>query len=114
MAGYTGPVLNYRYAPLSLDMLQPRDFSDVLGEFTYGTINGTTKLQTASATYVPVAVPVVLIRDADLIAVRRTMSDAATGAYSFHGVPKEYTYTVMAIYPGLAYRAVLANGVTPT
>lgn len=114
MAGYTGPVLNYRYASLSADMIQPRDFSSPADVFTYGAIDGTTKLQTAPATYVPVSVPVVLIRDSDFIAIRRTMSDAATGAYSFPDVPKEYTYTVMAIYPQLLYRAVLANGVTPT
>lgn len=114
MAGYTGLFLDYRMALWGPGVRQSRDFTDVLDEYTYGSISGTTKLQTAPNTYVPMGVPVVLLRDTDFVAMRRVLSDPTTGAYSFLNVPKEYTYTVMAVDPQLGYRAVLANGVTPT
>jgi hypothetical protein len=106
MATYAGPVATVGPIVLSKDYIN--------GVFETGTISGTVKTQTAPLTLVPTYCNVVLFRDHDHQPIQELWTDAVTGAYSFSGMDKHLSYTVIAFHPTLAYRAVLADGVFPT
>jgi len=109
MTTYSGDVLGWQ-TPTALG----RDFESTSQIYAVGSIAGTTKVQTAPLTQVPIRCMVYLVREQDHIPVRKVASDPITGAYSFADVPKHWTYTVLAGHPTLSYRAVLADGVFPT
>lgn len=106
MANYAGVVSTVQLITL------PKDYAN--GAYETGTISGTVKTRTAPAVTVPTRCQVVLFRDHDHMPLREVLSDAGTGAYSFSGIDKDQSYTVIAFHPTLAYRAVLADGVFPT
>ncbi len=106
MATYAGAVGTV--GPIVL----PKDY--VNGAFETGTISGTVKTQTAPLTLVPTFCKVVMFRDHDHQPIYEKWTDPVTGAYSFSGMDKHLSYTVIAFHPTLAYRAVLADGVFPT
>lgn len=106
MATYTGAV-----ALVKLETL-PRDYEN--GFYETGTIAGTVKTQIAPLSLVPTYCKVVMFRDHDHQPIYEMWTDPVTGAYSFSGMDKHLSYTVIAFHPTLAYRAVLADGVFPT
>ena len=76
-----------------------------------GRIDGTVKVD-SSPDY-PVHRRVRCFRDRDAVCVGETWSDPTTGAYSFECVDPAERYTVLAYdYTG-AYRAVVADNLTP-
>lgn len=55
-----------------------------------------------------------LHREPDGAFVKATWSDAATGEYIFDGIPAQYRYFVTSFDYSGAYRAVIADNITPT
>lgn len=77
-----------------------------------GKIVATTKIK-GNPSNVPTYAKVRLYRDIGGALVAETWSDPTTGTYSFIGIDKDFSYTVVAYDPQLVYRAVIADGVTP-
>jgi hypothetical protein len=88
-----------------------RDY--INGFYTSGSISGTVKELLAPGVEAPLYCRVILLRDLDRVAVRSTMTNPATGAYTFSQIDNYLTYTVIAIHPTGAFGAVIADGVTP-
>lgn len=77
-----------------------------------GKIVGTVKTKN-SPTNLPAHRRVRLYREPDGLLIRTVWSDPVTGVYEFIGIPMDTTYTVVSHdYTG-AFRAVLADGLTP-
>jgi hypothetical protein len=78
-----------------------------------GVITGTVKEKSLPAN-TPLRRLVRLHREPDGLFVRATWSDTVTGAYSFVGVRPDHKFFVTSFdYTG-AYRAVIADNITPT
>lgn len=107
MSTYAGAVM-----VLQPPIFQDRDYENGFND--PGTISDVVTTQTGPTTEVPTYALVVLYRDTDFVAVRKTMSDPETGAYTFRNIDKGVTYTPVAYHPTKAYRAVLADGIVPT
>lgn len=75
-----------------------------------GKIYGTVKIK--SATPIPVARAVRLIRDVDGVCVSEVWSDPATGYYEFVGFDPRVRYTVLTYDYTNNYRAVVADNLT--
>lgn len=78
-----------------------------------GRIDGTTKLKGATSN-IPVGATVRLYRDFDGAFMAQTVSDPATGAFSFVGLDERHQYTPLAIDITASYRAVVADRVPTT
>ena len=87
-----------------------RDYVD--GGSVAGSITGTTRVKVSASVSEPIACKVTLLRDNDKRPVRQGWSSAA-GNWSFAGIDKSTTYTALGEHPTLAYRAIVADGVTP-
>ena len=77
-----------------------------------GTVYGTVK-RDADPVDLPMRRRVRLFDERSGLLVREAWSDAATGAYSFAGLDASRTYTVVAYDHDRAYRAVIADNMTP-
>lgn len=77
-----------------------------------GVVIGTVK-RDADPVDLPMRRRVRLFDERSGLLVREAWSDAATGAYSFAGLDASRTYTVVAYDHDHAYRAVIADNMTP-
>lgn len=77
-----------------------------------GVVSGTVK-RDADPVDLPMRRRVRLFDERSGLLVREAWSEAATGAYSFAGIDAARTYTVVAYDHDRAYRAVIADNMTP-
>ncbi len=78
----------------------------------HGVVSGTVK-RDADPVDLPMRRRVRLFDERSGLLVREAWSEAATGAYSFAGLDATRTYTVVAYDHDHAYRAVIADNMTP-
>lgn len=101
------PLNNPVIAPLSI--VTQKDYSTEGGR---GLITDTVKTK-ATPTNIPTYCKVRLLRDIDSKVIRETWTHPVTGVYTFDNFDEHFTYTVLAIHPTSAFRAVLADRLTP-
>lgn len=99
----TGPYIGHKGLTLN------RDYSVEGGR---GLITDTVKTKGASVN-VPTFCKVRLVRDVDGKVFRETWTNPVTGVYTFDNFDENYTYTVVAIHPSGALRAVIADRLIP-
>lgn len=77
-----------------------------------GLISDTVKTL-STPTNLPTLAKVRLVRDSDGKVIRETWTDPVTGKYTFNYFSENGTYSVLAIHPTAAYRAVISDRITP-